>query len=89
MVLSTLKEPSVFALLAPYIALSASGKQDEGFWDGKGRVIDTKALQMMRDLRELTKGFSADCQPPLSSYFIEIFTAPYFDRLKHLLEVPN
>lgn len=89
LVLATLKEPTVFQLLAPYVALSASGNLAEGFWDGKGRVIDTHALEMMRDLRDFTKGLSADCQPPPSSYFIEIFIAPYFDRLRHLLEAVN
>jgi len=89
MVLATVKQPSVFVSLAPYVALSASGKENEGFWDGKGRVIDTKAIENLKAIREIEKDFGGrvDWQP--SDHFIEIYIAAYFDRLKHLLETQN
>jgi hypothetical protein len=86
MELSTLKQPSIFVELAPYIALSASGKKDETSWDGKGRVVDAKAINNLRAIRDLEKHFGLPPDGKPSDHFIEIFIAPYFDRLKHLLE---
>jgi hypothetical protein len=86
MELSTLKHPNIFVKLASYIALSSSGKQDEPSWDGKGRVIDAKAIGNLRAIRDLEKNFGLPPEGQPSDHFIEIFIAPYFDRLKHLLE---
>jgi hypothetical protein len=84
--LSTIKQSSIFVLLSPYIALSMSGKQDEGCWDGKGRVINAKALENLKAIRNLGKTFGLPPEGLSSDYFMEIFIAPYLDRLKHLLE---
>jgi hypothetical protein len=49
-------------------------------------VIDTKTIENLGAIRELEKDFGlpSDWQP--NNHFIEIFIAPFFDRLKHLLE---
>jgi len=86
MALSAIKQSSIFVLLSPYIALSMSGKQDEGSWDGKGRVINAKALENLRAIRNLEKSFGLPPEGLSSDFFMEIFIAPYLDRLKHLLE---
>jgi hypothetical protein len=87
MVLSTLKEPAIFELLASDIVLSAAGKRDGMFWNGKGRLIDVKVEENMRQLGNLYKEFGLEVAP--ESYFIEIVISPYFDRVKHLLERAN
>jgi hypothetical protein len=89
LVLTTLKHPVIFETLASFIVLSASGKRDGVIWNGKGRMIDAKLEANMSGLRELTKEMFPTAQPPPDSYFIEIGTSPYFDRLNPFLESPD
>jgi hypothetical protein len=86
MVLSTLKNPDVFVLLAPYIALSASEKEGKGVWNGKGRAIDKRTIENFQSIRDLSMTAGCSDLPLAHEYFIEISIGSLFGRLRHLLE---
>jgi hypothetical protein len=89
MVLSTLKNPDVFELLARHIALSASEKAGKGVWDGKGRMVDTQEIENFKSIREISAEAGCADVPLEHEFFVEIFAGPFFGRLQPLLEGAN
>jgi hypothetical protein len=78
MVVSTLKHIDVFVGLARYIVLSPRGKENEGFWNGKGRLIDTKEIENLRAIWELERGVSGPPRLAFQRLFYRDFHCSIF-----------